>query len=217
MAALLCEWIDRMLSSPRSPEAVAAFIEKMHIFHNIKEEHLFQIADYLEDRVFRAGQVILDSEQPSENFYIIYDGQVSLNYTDKGQQHLTLVPGDYCGADVFFPGKKKRNAKMTAKSDVLLLTLPSSVFGQIPEAVDFLRKQIEPFLSARKLLIKNNFSWVDENETVYFATRKHIILFWRRLPLSLILSLVAVAATCLSLWHGLMSLLILSLGLFAVS
>jgi hypothetical protein len=189
------------LKSPPSVEAVAAFIESIHILHGISEEDLFGISERLEDTIFKAGDVILETEQPAENFYIIYSGKVDITREDKGQKHSRFSRGDYFGVDVFFDDEK-RNTKVTAKTDVLLLTLPKNVMDEIPGAIDFMRNQLEAFLACRELLEKVNFDWIENDEAIYFVVNKHPILFWQRAVLPILLVLGSPFVIFFGMWYG---------------
>ena len=201
-----------MPASPPNVEAVAAFIEKIHIFDSISEDHLFEISERLDDKSVKAGTVILETEQKAESFYIIYSGKVDVTREGKGQKHSRLSQGDYFGADVFFDDEK-RGTKLTAKTDALLLELPKSVFDEISGAIDFLRNQLEAFLSCRALLEKVNFDWVDENEAIYFVTNKHKVLFWQRAPIPILLLVGSPIFVLWGMWVGsLFPLIFSSLG-----
>ena len=201
-----------MLKAPPSIEAVAAFIEKIHILYGISEDDLFDISERLEDKHVEKGEVILEQDQRAESFYIIYAGKVDVTRTEKGQLHSCFSSGDYFGADVFFE-HDKRNTKITAKEEVLLLELPSSVFSEIPEAIDFLRTHLKAFLICRELLERVNFDWVEDDEGIYFVVNKHPILFWRRAPLPALLTLGSIGVAFWGMWVGsLFPLIVGSIG-----
>lgn len=187
--------------SPPSVEAIAAFIETIHVFHGISEDHLFHISERLDDKAVRAGEVILETEQEAESFYIIYSGQVDVTREGKGQKHARFSRGDYFGADVFFD-HAKRLTKVTAKTDVFLLELPKSVFDEIDAAVEFLREQLSAFLFCRELLDKVNFDWIDDNEAIYFVTNKHKILLWQRALVPVLLLLATPVLFFWGMWVG---------------
>ncbi len=204
-----------MPTSLPNVEAVAAFIEKIHIFHGISEDNLFDIAERLDDKSVKAGEVILETEQQADSFYIIVSGKVDVSREEKGQKRSRFSSSDYFGADVFFDDEK-RSTKIVAQTDALLLELPGSVFGEIPNAVDFLRSQLGAFLACRELLEKVNFDWLEDDEAIYFAVNKHIILFWRRAPLPIILTVGAPFFVFFGMWYGAMIPLIVSVLSFIV-
>ena len=198
-----------MLKSPPNVEAVAAFIENIHIFHSITEDDLFSISERLDDKRVKAGEVILETEQEAESFYIIYTGKVDVTREGRGLEHSRLSRGDYFGVDVFFD-EEKRGTKITAKTDALLLELPRSLFAEMPGAIDFLRNQLSAFLPCRELLDKVNFDWVEEDEAVYFVVNKHPILFWQRAPIPIILTVGSPFFIFFGMWNGSMIPLIFS-------
>ncbi len=177
-----------------SVEAIAAFIEKIHLFTNIDEDRLFDIAENLDEKTIKAGDVILNTSDQAEDFYIIYSGKVVVLQEEKGQKSALFVSGDYFGEEALVKGEK-RQAEIKAKTDVVLLVLPASALEKIPEAIQFLTSRLGIFVSCRSLSKELHFDWVNENEVIYFLVRKHPILFWRRLflPVSLLLGGLGIA------------------------
>ena len=204
-----------MPASPPSVEAVAAFVEKIHIFYGISEDNLFDICERLEDKSVKAGEVILDAGQASESFYIIYAGKVDILRENKGQRRSRFSQGDYFGEDVFFEGDK-RDTKIVAKTDALLLELPKNLFAEIPDAVNFLRNQLEAFLACRALTESVNFDWIEEDEAIYFVTNKHPILFWQRAPIPILLLVGGPILIFWGMWVGALFPLIFSVLGFVV-
>ena len=204
-----------MPTSPPSVEAVAAFVEKIHIFHGVSEDQLFDICERLDDKPVKAGEVILEADQEAESFYIIYTGKVDVTREGKGQRHARLSRGDYFGEDVFFD-KEKRGTKIVAKTDALLLELPKNIFDEIPGAVDFLSNQLEAFLACRALTESVNFDWIEDDEAIYFITNKHPILFWQRAPIPILLLVSGPFAIFWGMWVGALFPLIFSVTGFVV-
>ena len=190
-----------MPASPPSLEAVAAFVEKIHVFYGFSDDDLFDISARLEDKRVSAGDVILEAGQRAESFYIIYAGEVDITRQENGQKHSRLSAGDYFGVDVFFDSAK-RDTKIVAIKDTLLLELPGNLFGEIHEVIDVLRNQVGVFSKCRELLNTVNFDWVDENEAIYFIVNKHPILFWRRAPLPFMLTFGSPVAFIWGMWVG---------------
>lgn len=204
-----------MPESPPSVEAVAAYLEKIHIFRGIPEDYLFAISERLDDKRLQAGEVVLETNQRAESFYIIYAGKVDVTREEKGQRKSRFSAGDYFGMDVFFEDAK-RDTKITATEDTLLLELPGNLFAEIPDAIDFLRDQLGAFLKCRELLETVNFEWLGENEAIYFIVNKHPILFWRRAPLPFILTLSSPVVFFWGMWVGSLIALITSVMAFVI-
>ena len=158
-------------------EEYAAFLEPLHLFSDISEDHLFDFADAFREVEYKAGDIILDENSQSLNFYLIYSGTVEIIQEGKGQKKAVFVRGDYLGEEALV--KYKRTSLVRAKDDVVLLELPASSFTEIPNALDFMQAKLEASVACRQLIKEKHFDWVNDDEVIYFLTRKHQILFWR--------------------------------------
>lgn len=158
-------------------EEYAAFLEPLHLFSDISEKHLFELADQFREVEYKAGDVILEKSSQSLNFYLIYSGEVEIIQEESGQEKAVFVRGDYLGEESLV--KHERLSLIQAKDDVVLLELPASSFTEIPEALAFIQVNIEDSVACRQLIKEKHFDWVNDGEVIYFLTRKHPILFWR--------------------------------------
>ena len=80
-------------------EEYAAFLEPLHLFSDISEDHLFDFADAFREVEYKAGDIILDENSQSLNFYLIYSGTVEIIQEGKGQKKAVFVRGDYLGEE----------------------------------------------------------------------------------------------------------------------
>ncbi|MBT3338275.1 MAG: cyclic nucleotide-binding domain-containing protein [Anaerolineae bacterium] len=184
-----------------SVEAIAAFIEKIHLFIGLDEDGLFNIAEHFEEKSFGKDDLILNAVEQSENFYIIYSGKVEIVQEEKGQKSAVFVAGDYFGEEALLQDEKS-HAEVKAKTEAILLVLPASFIGQDSAQIEFLRERLDVFITCRSLSKTLHFDWVNENEVIYFLVRKHQILFWRRLPLPVTLLLGGPATAFWGMWVG---------------
>ena len=191
-----------MLPSPPSVEAVAAFIENIHIFRGIGDEALFDISDNLSDKRVNAGEVILEAEQKAGSFYIIFSGKVSV-LRDTGQKEQLLVRGDYFGEDALLPDEE-RGATLRAKTNTLLLELPADAIAEISDALEGVRSQLKNFLACREEVKSTHFDWIESDEVIYFIQNKHHFLFLQRLPIPALLILQGPFSTIFGMWVGAM-------------
>ncbi len=158
-------------------EEYAAFLEPLHLFRGISEDHLFDFADTFREVEYKAGDIILGEENQSLDFYLIYSGEVEITQGEKGQEKAVFVRGDYLGEESLVKHKSTSMAK--AKDNVVLLKLPAAAFTEIPGALSFMRAKLDASVACRQLIKEKHFDWVHDNEVIYFLTRKHQILFWR--------------------------------------
>ena len=158
-------------------EEYAAFLEPLHLFRDISEDHLFDFADAFHEVEFKAGDIILEEERQALDFYLIYSGEVEITQGEKGQEKAIFVRGDYLGEESLV--KHKRTSLVRAKDDVVLLELPASSFAEISNALAYMQAKLKASVASRQLIKEKHFDWINDNEVIYFLTRKHQILFWR--------------------------------------
>jgi len=189
-----------MLPSPPSVEAVAAFIENIHIFRGIGDEALFDISDNLSDKRVKAGEIILEADQKAGSFYIIFSGKIKV-LRDKGQKEQLLTQGDYFGEDALLPDEE-RGATLQAKTDALLLELPADAIAEISDALTQVRSHLKDFLECRVEAKTTHFDWIEPDEVIYFVQNKHHFLFLQRLPIPALLILQGPFVTFFGMWVG---------------
>lgn len=191
-----------MPASPPSVEAVAAFIENIHIFRGISDEALFDISDSLVDKRVKAGDVILDTDEKAGSFYVIYSGKVKV-LREKGQPEQLLTRGDYFGIDALLVDEE-RGSKLVAKSKLLLLELPADAIKEISSSLDYVRSQLKIFMECRAEAKTASFDWIEPDEVIYYVQNKHYFLFLQRLPIPALLILQGPFVLFWGMWVGAM-------------
>ncbi len=201
-------------------EVIAAFIEKIHIFRSLKDDHLFDIVERLEERHYEAGQVILESGEPSRDFCVIYSGKVDCFQEERGQEKAVFVPGDYLGEEALLP-KVTRHAIVRAQEYTVILFLSDAMISEIPEAIAQLLSDLKISVKTRQLIKEKHFDWILEDEVIYFLMRKHPILFWEKMILPLLIGFTGLAlfiywALDTSVPHTVWYISMFILGLFGI-
>lgn len=197
-------------------EEYAAFLDTIHLFNAIKEDYLFDFAERFHEVNFKAGDIIFAEEEQAQNFYLIFSGEVEILREGKGQKKAVFRYRDYLGEEALLSGEIRQSV-VQAKSDVILLELSSSVFGEIPDAIAFLRDRLEISTSCRKLSKEMHFDWLEDDEAIYFIVRKHFFFFWRGLALSAFLGTFGLVVAGWGMWMGSLIALIIGLASFVVS
>ena len=75
------------------------FLKKIHLFHALEDEELEVIADAMDEIPVVNGEVVFQQDSKSENFYLIYSGNVRImrKVQNKEIQLAVLVKNDYFG------------------------------------------------------------------------------------------------------------------------
>lgn len=173
------------------------FIKKIHLFADLSDDDLKDVAQALTDEAHKAGDHIIEQGSRGDSFYIVYKGYVRvMRRKDKREEILSqLVPQDYFGEEEVFR-KRTRTASIVAVTDCVVLVLHGSKLNEVMKRVPSFKPTFDVVIASHKLWRKLHFKWVRPDEAVYFLARKHIIMLWRSLlaPLFLLLFPTAVLA-----------------------
>jgi CRP-like cAMP-binding protein len=118
-------------------------LSALPLFAGFDAAELEPVAESAEVRTALPGDVVAREGASGYTFFVILDGTVDV---DRGGQFLeTLGPGDFFG-EMAIVGEGRRNATVTAASDVELLVLFGTEFRSLeqdhPEAAERIREKI---------------------------------------------------------------------------
>jgi uncharacterized membrane protein YdbT with pleckstrin-like domain len=167
---------------PIDRPAILAFLNRIHLFHDLKEEELAAIADKLQEAPYPAGSVIFQEGKKPESFYLIYEGTIRITrkHDRKDIQLALLVKDDYFG-EIGLIAKRPRSGTATALMDSSLLVMPREDFQKFYKGIPQLRLNFDLALRSRYLARKLQFNWLRPDEVIYFLARKHPIVLYLRL------------------------------------
>jgi CRP-like cAMP-binding protein len=151
----------------------AVFLRKIHLFHDLTDDQLVEIAEKITEVSFDTDGVILEQGDVGDSFYLIYSGKVRVFRQRDGrkQELATLVSGDYVGEMELFTGRG-RSATVTAMEPATLFRLSKEEFHEILEAHPGVKLELDIAIESRKLARAKQFKWLGPNEVVYFSARK---------------------------------------------
>ena len=179
----------------------AVFLRKIHLFHDLKDDQLLQIAEKFSEKPFDTGVLILEQGAPADRFYLIYSGKVRVHRRREGrdQELATLVSGDYFGEMEILGKSGIRSASVSALEPTLVLHISSDEFTEILKAHPNIKPNIEVAITSRKLARTMRFKWLRKDEVVYFLARKHSFFLLQALIVPVLALLVP---AFLFLWGG---------------
>ncbi|MEX2211079.1 MAG: cyclic nucleotide-binding domain-containing protein [Gaiellaceae bacterium] len=105
-------------------------LKKVPLFADVERRDLKDIANTMKERRFSAGQVIATEGQSGVGFFVIEEGEASVEVD--GKEVARLGPGDYFG-EIALIAEAARTATVTAESDISALGLTSWEFRPLVE------------------------------------------------------------------------------------
>ena len=100
-------------------------LAKVSLFRDLSSDHLSRIAAVAEERTVPAGEILIRQGAPGDEFFLIADGEVSVQ--QNGREIRVLRPGDYLGEVALVLGGK-RTATAIAATATRLYVLGAEAF-----------------------------------------------------------------------------------------
>ncbi len=160
----------------------AAFFKKIHLFRDLDEDDLTRMAEIVDEKIYEAGEVIIEQGSRGESFYLIHSGKVKVTRrTEKAEEELAvLVRNDYFGEEEIL-SNRPRTASITAIAQTRVFILTREDFAELIKRAPQLKPNFDVTVSSHRLWRRLRFKWIRPGEVVYFLARKHPILLWRAL------------------------------------
>lgn len=112
-----------------------ADLKKFSLFANLTEEDLAVVGGLLSSQTYHAGDDIFSANEPSENLYLIQNGEVVLNHKLDGTAVTVahLVPGYFFGESSLVEYPHKHRTYAQAVTDTVILKISHTQFHQLKE------------------------------------------------------------------------------------
>ncbi len=112
----------------RSIEDIAKILRSVFLFRDLSEQDRLVIAPYLEERVYKRGEVLAREGEQGDEFFVLVDGTVRIT---RGRAHLVDIgPGGHLG-ELSLTRPTPRSATATALSRVRLFALSRANFDAL--------------------------------------------------------------------------------------
>lgn len=160
------------------------FLKKLHLFHGLSDIELTAVAELLKEQTVEKNSTVFTEGSTADSLHIIFQGKINLTHIvkNKSEKIATLSKGDYYGEHGLVRGKL-RNATAIAEEESTLFILHRKNLIPLLKKILGLQKNIHSMLSSRALANKLRFTWLADNEIIYFLGRKHWFLLIRALIL----------------------------------
>lgn len=112
----------------RSIEDIAKILRAVFLFRDLSEQDRLVIAPYMEERVYKRGEVLAREGEQGDEFFVLVDGTVRIT---RGRAHLVDIgPGGHLG-ELSLTRPTPRSATATAMSRVRLFALSRDSFDAL--------------------------------------------------------------------------------------
>jgi uncharacterized membrane protein YdbT with pleckstrin-like domain len=151
---------------------MATFLTNIHLFHYLSVEQVAIVAAGLKELHLAADVEVIKEGTEGNSLYLIYSGSVRVTRTAENESLATLVRHDYFG-EVALLKRRKRTATVTTLEPTVVLILSGEQFKTLIKQIPGLQSNFAVTVASHKLANRLHFSWVREDEVVYFLAQKH--------------------------------------------
>jgi hypothetical protein len=192
---------------------IFAFLQGHFLFKFLSDEELGQILPLFKPIALEEGEILYRTGFPGRNFFLIVEGQVLI---EDENQHPTVIKdnGHFGEKALYRDGLRSDTAQALEKSTILAVNKRG--FLAILSAHPSIKSRIGAMKMSSDILQKNEFPWINKEESIRFVDRKHINVFYSQLIFPLIfLILTGIGAVLLRLNLGLFfPIIVLIFGLW---
>jgi hypothetical protein len=167
-----------------TPEQIAGFLARIHLFRGVDSEKLAAAAKLLEVVELPPDTVIYEQGDESAEFYFLFSGRVKMTRVES-RSHIERMLGFLDEADFFgvetYEEDRPRKVTVQAISDITLLKLDIPRARQLVEIIPDFPRRFNLALHTYNLMLKTSFSWVNPEDHIYYVSRMHPLFLWMRL------------------------------------
>ena len=171
---------------PDTPVRVE-FLRKLHLFRGLNDMQLLSVAEAMDEITYAEPATVFSQGGNTRTLYFVFGGKVTVTQRikDKDKKLASLVRGDYFG-EASLLTNSPHGASIAAEKGTVLLTLSRERFQELLRNIPDLKLNFEVIMASRALAREVTFSWMSEDEVIYYLARKHRFLLYRALALPLV-------------------------------
>jgi CRP-like cAMP-binding protein len=174
-------------------DEVIEIFRHSHIFHQLPDEKIEDIAGRVEAFLYIEEQPIFEQDTVPESFYFIFRGRVKLvRKTNSDETTFILDTRDYFGQEVLADRPGLRKASAIAVTNVIVLRFSSELLTELKKETTGLSDPFEMILNSYNLTMQLPMPWRGPREIIHFLARHHPIFLFIRLILPVLFALTTI-------------------------
>jgi uncharacterized membrane protein YdbT with pleckstrin-like domain len=164
--------MDILILMQVTPKEISSLLHRIHLFDQLNPEQLSSLVKSIFVYEYKPGDYIYRENASAENFFIIYQGQVSIDIESLSapKQLWVLSEDDYFGEDVLTEEHLRRTDAKASKQTVLLAISRSELFFILEENIHLL-PSFRLIRNSYEKLIRQVPSWIKPEEATRFISR----------------------------------------------
>lgn len=162
---------------------IMELLDQVPLFSNLAEPQLNRLAGLFNQVIFLKGEVIFNIDDPSEEMFVLCEGQVILKHGKQGEEKAlaTLHRGDVFGEEALLYDDS-RYYSAVACVETVLLRINVDDYLTISDKLSGIEETLEVAVHSRRLSAQVHLPWLHEDEYVHVMTRRHPAKLWTKMP-----------------------------------
>ena len=164
-------------------KTIYTFLHEHFLFRYLTDDELGQILPLFKPITLEKGEVLYRTGFPGRNFFLIVTGQVMI--MDEDQNSTVINANGHFGEKGLIKEELRRETAQAMEKSVIL-AINKRGYMAILSAFPSIGSRISAMKLSNTILQKNEFPWIEKEETIRFVDRKHINVFYSQLTLPLV-------------------------------
>jgi uncharacterized membrane protein YdbT with pleckstrin-like domain len=153
------------------------------LFTLLGEQKLTELAADPRITIIRSGQIIFDTGDSCNGFFLIVSGKVLLEKdAEKGIETIAvLAHGDHFGSEVLDGSTRKRLTRATALTETRLMKFSRKDLRELSSGCTEFDQAVRLELKSFLFITRKRFPWRNEHENIIYINRKHPYFLFKSL------------------------------------
>ena len=153
---------------------IVSLFKEIYLFNWVEETNLRDLARRFEVVKLGPGELVFSQGDPQEYFFIILQGEVEVvrKVGNVESRIDTIVSGDFFGEEALLDRQIKLASIRTLVPSVLLRLGRDQFFTMLKEYPQ-IETSLMRIIESHRFMREHEFDWLDEDEVIYQARRKH--------------------------------------------
>ena len=195
---------------------IVSLFKEIYLFNWVEETYLGDLARRFEVIKRGPGELVFSQGDRGDYFFIILEGEVEVvrKVGNVESRIDTLIAGDFFGEEALLD-RRSQIASVRTLVPCVLLQLKKDQFFALLKEYPQIETSLMRIIESHRFMREHEFDWLDEDEVIYQARRKHEAYLVIALIGPGLLAIVALLITTIGVAIG--STSPISLGIYSVA
>lgn len=167
---------------------IIELLKREYLFQGMSDEQVAWIADKFRTVTLERNTIVYSEGAPGDCFYMVFRGRVRVIRRVKHQDQMLniLTPGDFFGEEALLYNVPRTSTIRTIDRSILL-RMDRENFDLMLRHYPEMRTTLVATAESRRMARTKRFDWLNDDEAIYFLTRKHDFFLLRVLVLPILM------------------------------